>query len=205
MKKKTIIALVVILLAIALVVAGIMAYFTDRETATNTFTIGNVDIELTEPIWEAAAATGSGNIPDYAQNLVPGNTVAKDPTVTNVGANDAFIFVKVEIPYYENTDIFTPATIDGAKWHLVSDAVSGNTHTYVYAYATGEDKADLTALTSGANTGTLFDTVTLTTNTTAVEAVQGNPQIVVTAYGIQTTEVEGSSQADVFALFTPAP
>lgn len=205
MKKKTIIALVVILLAIALVVAGIMAYFTDHDEATNTFTIGNVDIELTEPIWEAAAATGSGNIPYYAQNMVPGNSAAKDPTVTNVGANDAYVFVKVDIPYYENTDLFTPTTINTAKWHLVSDEVSGNVHTYVYAYATGADKADLTALAPNATTGTLFDTVTLTTNTAAVEAVQENPQIVINAYGIQTTEVTQTTQADIFALFTPAP
>ena len=201
MKKKTIIALVVILLAIALVVAGIMAYFTSTDTATNVFTIGNVTIDLTEPVWDAAAATGSGGIPDLAQNMVPGASVAKDPTVTNTGANDAYIFVKVEIPYYANTDLFVPTTIDTSKWQPVSDSVSGNTHTYVYAYATGANKADLTALIPGANTGTLFDTVTLTTTQAAVEAVQGNPQIVVTAYGIQTTEVEGSSQADVFALF----
>lgn len=48
MKKKiTAIALVVAMLAIA-VVGGSLAYFTDAKEATNTFTVGNVKIELLE-------------------------------------------------------------------------------------------------------------------------------------------------------------
>ena len=46
-KKLTAIALVVAMLAIA-VVGGSLAYFTDTDAATNTFTVGNVKIELLE-------------------------------------------------------------------------------------------------------------------------------------------------------------
>ena len=58
MKKKiTAICLCVALVAIAVVGAS-LAYFTDTKTATNTFTLGNVKIELLEsqylPVLHAA-------------------------------------------------------------------------------------------------------------------------------------------------------
>lgn len=49
MKKKTIlVAAIAVMLVAALVVGGTLAYFTDKDNATNTFTVGNVDIELLE-------------------------------------------------------------------------------------------------------------------------------------------------------------
>lgn len=49
MKKKTIlVAAIAVMLVAALVVGGTLAYFTDTKSATNTFTVGNVDIELLE-------------------------------------------------------------------------------------------------------------------------------------------------------------
>ena len=48
MKKKLIaISLVVAMLAVA-IVGGSLAYFTDTKSATNTFTVGNVKIDLIE-------------------------------------------------------------------------------------------------------------------------------------------------------------
>lgn len=49
MKKKTIlVAAIAVMLVAALVVGGTLAYFTDKDNATNTFTVGNVDIDLLE-------------------------------------------------------------------------------------------------------------------------------------------------------------
>lgn len=49
MKKKTIlVAAIAVMLVAALVVGGTLAYFTDTKDATNTFTVGNVKIELYE-------------------------------------------------------------------------------------------------------------------------------------------------------------
>ena len=83
MKKKiTAIFLCVALLAIAIVGAS-LAYFTDTKTATNTFTVGNVKIELlesslhrenagvangetsTSELWSDLAKQGSGNTSKY--------------------------------------------------------------------------------------------------------------------------------------------
>lgn len=49
MKKKTIlVAAIAVMLVAALVVGGTLAYFTDKDDATNTFTVGNVKINLLE-------------------------------------------------------------------------------------------------------------------------------------------------------------
>lgn len=90
MKKKiTAIALVVCLVAVA-IVGGSLAYFTDTtEAKVNTFEVGNVDIDLTEPAWEGEAT------------LMPGSSYAKDPTIT-VGAKsqDAYVFLKMDMNKY---------------------------------------------------------------------------------------------------------
>lgn len=86
-KKLTAVALVVCMLAIMLVGAS-LAYFTDKDEATNVFTVGNVDITLTEPNW---TSTGSQDAPE----VYPGERLDKDPTVENVGANPCFVRIKV--------------------------------------------------------------------------------------------------------------
>ena len=87
MKKKiTAIALVVCLVAVA-IVGGSLAYFTDEEKATNTFTVGNVDITLTEPKWVEEKAT-----------LIPGREIAKDPTITvKETSQRAYTFLTVQL------------------------------------------------------------------------------------------------------------
>ncbi len=81
-KKKTIIAAVILLLVIT--VGGAIAYFTDTEEKTNTFTIGNVDISLSEPNWVETDTTPANGIPDAAENLMPGQTVLKNPAMNQL-------------------------------------------------------------------------------------------------------------------------
>ena len=89
MKKKIISLCLVVALGATAVIGGTLAYFTDAESKDNTFTVGNVDITLTEPNWDA---TGK----EEAVDAYPGEPLAKDPTVTNVGKNPCFVRVKVE-------------------------------------------------------------------------------------------------------------
>ena len=69
MKKKiTAICLCVALLAIA-IVGATLAYFTDTKSATNTFTVGNVKIDLIESRFHREGNDNSGDvsIPDPTQ------------------------------------------------------------------------------------------------------------------------------------------
>ena len=80
-RKRTIIAAVILLLVVA--VGGAIAYFTDSDEKTNTFTIGNVDISLTETAWSSTDSDSNG-VPDAAENLMPGQSVPKNPVINNL-------------------------------------------------------------------------------------------------------------------------
>lgn len=81
MKKKTIlVAAIAVMLVAALVVGGTLAYFTDKDNATNTFTVGNVDIELLESSLHrenagiANGATSDSELWSNVDKLGTGNT-----------------------------------------------------------------------------------------------------------------------------------
>lgn len=100
MKKKiTAIFLCVALVAIAIVGAS-LAYFTDTKSATNTFAVGNVKIELIE---QQRGENGLEHF-ESGKTLLPGtsdkNAVSKIVTVKNTGANDAWVWVDMLIPSY---------------------------------------------------------------------------------------------------------
>lgn len=246
-KKKYVFLFICIVISILLTVGGIIAYFTDTKEVTNVFTIGNVSITLTEPKWDEAIPDGETVNPN-SQNVIPGSTIDKDPTITNVGTNDAYIFVKIEVPNYNNsadpavaTDLFTfnkkmdetttIHTLDTSKWQLVKQSTTNNVHTSVYAYATSSAVADLIALPPHSVDNTdpsnpievgkvvLFDSVTLSEDETVIASAMqayedaetyattngtelNNPtKINVYAYAIQTSNITGESQEDIFDLF----
>jgi predicted ribosomally synthesized peptide with SipW-like signal peptide len=106
MKKKIFaIVLCVAMLAIA-VIGGTMAYFTDTDAQTNTFTAGKVDISLDEAIVEKNAAgnlVATGSRTDETQtlqnyHLFPAMSITKDPTITVAAdSEDAYIAAIVTI------------------------------------------------------------------------------------------------------------
>ena len=111
MKKKILaIVLCVAMLAIA-IVGGTMAYFTDTKAQTNTFTTGNVSIKLDEVVVQKVeestkdtygdlVAKGDGSRTEDDQDygkLYPGQKIAKDPTITNTGSEDAYIAAKITV------------------------------------------------------------------------------------------------------------
>ena len=212
-KKKTILAALVLLLVVA--VGGAIAYFTDTDTKTNTFTIGNVDISLTEGGWDALADANNNGIPDVAEDMMPGESVTKDPKINNLSTkNPAYVFAKVEVPC---TTIVAPATTSeelftyttNAGWTELSSAAvactSGGTATHVYYYGTG---GTLTALAKAANASTptptsnpVFSSVTLRSTLKGNEGLTGNKNIVVTGYGIQTEGLTSTAPVDVWGNF----
>lgn len=184
MSKKKILTLAMALSMVAiLAIGGTIAYFTDTEDATNTFTIGNVDITLTEPDW---VGTGSVDAPQ----AYPGEALAKDPTVTNDGANPCFVRISVEgldclgdagdIIYRTN---YADNTL-GENWVL---------HTDGYFYYTK-------VLAIGESTSALFDQIVIPAGVTNEDAVDAdgsvlNYNIDVTAYAVQAQGARPSFSA----------
>ena len=74
MTKKKVLAIASVLSIAALVLsAGTLAYFTDRtDTKTNTFTLGKVNIELTETV--------AKDVPDVLEDGFGGDEGKQEPT-----------------------------------------------------------------------------------------------------------------------------
>ena len=85
MAKKIIAFLLVVSLTAAVAIGGTLAYFTDRDSEANVFTVGDVEIDLNE---------------EFEQNsqLIPGVKIEKEATITNTGINDAWVWMTVAIP-----------------------------------------------------------------------------------------------------------
>ena len=96
MNKRKVLMLALSLCMVAiLAVGGTLAYFTDKDSATNVFTVGNVDIELTENFEQNAVlvpATGS------AQNDTLKNGITKEIFVESTGSEEAYVRVHIAIP-----------------------------------------------------------------------------------------------------------
>ena len=74
--KKLVVAVVALSLALVFVIGGTLAFLiAESNTVKNTFTYGSIALELTED---------NGNDKDGLEftNVVPGDVLAKDPTVT---------------------------------------------------------------------------------------------------------------------------
>lgn len=120
MKKKALMGASYVLVA-AMAIGGTVAYLTDRDNATNTFTMGDVEIELNEKF-------------DQGAQLMPGVNIEKVPTITNTGKSDAYVWLTFSIP----------AALD--NWNPNSDEGSNkNTIHWNPMGATTAGKADFAA------------------------------------------------------------
>lgn len=147
MKKKILSAGIIVALATVAIAGGTLAYFTDEDKADNVFTVGNVSIDLTEPNWDAS---GSQDAPE----VYPGEALAKDPTVTNDGANPCFVRVKVT-----GFDCLAPAGLVTYRTDYVADKLGDN-------WVDGGDGYfyNTKVLAAGATTDALFDQIVIPTN-----------------------------------------
>ena len=190
MTKKKIVSLCLAAVLVVMAIAGAtVAYFTDTDAKDNTFTVGNVDITLTEPNWESS---GSVDAPD----VYPGEPLAKDPTVTNSGKNPCFVRISVaNLDQFDNKGDITYRTnyqtgALGADWVL---------HTDGYFYYTK-------VLNINESTTALFDQIVMPTGLTGNETTL---PITVTAQAVQAqgakpsfTAVQAMTVDEIAAWFT---
>ena len=107
MKKKSLALLLAIALVVVGVVAGTVAWLTDRTpSVTNTFTTSDINIELKET---------KNNF-----QMIPGWTIEKDPKVTvKAGSEACYLFVKLE-ESKNFADFMTYEMADG--WEALPEA-----------------------------------------------------------------------------------
>lgn len=218
MNRKKSIAVAIVLLLV-LLIGGMLAYFTDTDTATNVFVLGDdIDISLSESAWNASNANG----------IHPGTTVAKNPVITNESTSTtAYVFAEVKVPCYATTGTTVNAPLfvlndstgtalgttvgssGNSGWTLISvsspDATT-KTITYVYAYGTSSEMTALAASSSTPKTTTtpVFSSVTLEPSLTKAQkdTAPDTTNVVVNAYGIQTDGLSVSTPTAIYALFS---
>jgi len=190
MKKSKRIFIFILFLILFLVINLILALLLDTDNATNVFTMGKVEISLTESNW-AVGDNGS-------QKIIPGDTISKNPVITNIGKNPAYVYIQVEIPIVsavltdssgnvlnngvsQNTELFSIVGLDTTNWGEFENSgqtVNGKkVYTYYYKNALNVNSAT-TALFTGVSLAHIkgIDTA--------------SQQILVKAYAIQSQDLK---------------
>lgn len=95
MKKKTIAILMAVAVLVGAAAGGTLAWLTAQtDSVENTFTVGNINITLTETDVVEGDTNRNNNKNDY--HFVPGDVLAKDPKVTVTADSEAcYLFIKV--------------------------------------------------------------------------------------------------------------
>lgn len=186
----------------------VMAYLTDTESTTNTFTVGKVQIDL-----EETAFPGNGE--PGVTHIVPNQVIAKNPKVENTGANDAICFVTVSVPTKNVITAADDGTRNGAAMTELFKTQSGNGG-YDYGasnsnwvllntkYVTADGVSETmtsdttsvvrtygykTKLAAGESTDTVFDNVKFANIVEGQVALDAEESIEVKAAAIQATDI----------------
>ena len=181
MKKRTLIILVALVAVFGMAVGGTIAWLTDQtEPITNTFTVGNINIELKETATEF--------------KMVPGVTIVKDPKITvKSGSEACYLFVKVEKS--ANLDDFINY-IMATGWTALTDADG------VYYRVVNATTSDTTFSVLADDQVTCKDTVTKAMMDALTEAAT-YPTLTFTAYAVQQSG--SASAAEAWAKVTTTP
>jgi len=198
--KKEIYIASALILVLCLAIGGTWAYFTDRQTASNVFTVGGgVFIALIEPEWER-------NYPDgIASNIAPGQRIDKDPTVQAYG-DDCWVRIKLSLKDFSNNQITGQkaqtiwSMIDGFSPEFILDEHFSDSEIGVRYYNYYE------ILTNESGWKTLFTSVYVPDTWSANETeALGSFKIVVTAQAVQAAGYEDDQDGAMEALHATAP
>lgn len=194
-KKSVSMKVVVLLLAVVLLigctVGGTLAWLIARtNTVTNTFTVGNINIDLTETVGNNSTPTSAKETPveNKGFKIVPGVTESKNPTViVEAKSENSFVFVKIEESNItvDNVTYVTWKIADG--WTQLKDASDADVPGVYYREYTAD--AEATYLVLKDNQVSYPATLTKA----QLDALgDKQPALIFTAYAVQK---EGSNTA----------
>lgn len=166
--SRAFIALLALVLVIGCVAGGTVAWLVaTTDTVTNTFTYGNINIDLTE-------TTGTN------YKVIPGTTIKKDPTVTVKNGSEAcYLFVKVE-----KVGMFTGMSYEIADGWTALEGENG-----VYYRQVGSVTADASFEVIKGNK------ITVSSDLTKENIPTANPTLKITAYAVQQENIADAATA----------
>lgn len=190
MKMRKVLTMVAALaLTAALAIGGTLAYLTAKTVPiTNTFTVGNIKINLTET-WNTDTNNDETN-DAWSAKLIPGNSYAKDPTVT-VEANSEACWLFLHVDPNISWDSYITYTLDTA-WK----SVDGHTGYYYQEVDATTAKAGQTYNVLGGNTVSVkTDAVTQDVMDDITAGTTDAPAITFTAAAVQSANVNTVAEA----------
>lgn len=127
-RKRILIAILALMTLLIASVSGTLALLSDRRNVVNTFTMGQVKVEISETTPNTAT-------------LSPGDVVAKDPQVKNAGTVPCFVRVIVSIedaalPADQSVEDYITFGALGTGWNVKSGDPGWNSQnaTYIVYY-----------------------------------------------------------------------
>ena len=163
------------ILLVAVSIAGTLAYLTDDDKVTNTFTVGNVAITMDETDYNEYGQTKATDNPvqENKYKLIPNHTYKKDTTIHVADdSENCYIFVKVD------NGLGDKATV------AISTGWTNISGTDVYYYNTvATADGDYTAIES------------FTVSDDADVSTLGDKEIVVTGYAVQADGFDNAEAA----------
>lgn len=206
--KKILLCCLCVVAIVTGTILGTLAYLTDTSTVENTFTVGNVDIEVDE---EKVNPDGTpteeedDRVQGNEYHMIPGQTYRKDPTMTvKAGSEESYVRMLVTITCYDALQEiydgnFLPENFvegwDRETWistEVVSVSDDGKAATYEFRYKETVKPGDKEDLVLDA----LFDTFTVpaTFDGEDLESIQGLT-ITVVGHAIQAATFEDADAA----------
>ena len=185
--NKTVAILLALVLAIGCAVGGTLAWLISKtEPVVNTFTYGDINIDLAE-------TTGT----DY--KIIPGVNISKDPKVTvTAGSEACWLFVKVK---EENWPMFTDADKTKKVSYRIAEgwtALTGQTGVYYREVEAATAKAGVSYYILKGDTTYANGVVTVSDTLTKDEVDQlkeKKPTLTFKAYAVQKDGIADATTA----------
>lgn len=169
-------------------VTGTLAWYTANDEITNTFTVGNIEMTLTETKIGTKNEMTSEN---QQYKIVPGVDIKKDPTVTiQANSEDCYVFVQV-LDSLTDVDGISIEPY-GDKWEL-KDA---NSHIYQYKFAEGDKAYVVPKSDKDTTLQAVFEKIIVDGDRVTPDVLQGitsSDKIQVKAYAHQAEHVTADS------------
>lgn len=202
---RVLMVMMAVAVMISCVVGGSVAWLLTTASVTNTFTYGDINIALKE---DDTGFDGDGNSNTNEYPMMPGETIAKNPTVTVLnGAEDCWLFVK--LTESANLDDFITYEVDTTAWAQLLDD-DGNPVEGVYFRLIQNLTADYTASVLKGDQVQVKETVTkaMLNELDKDSANVTYPTLTVTAYAVQYSGFEvaqdGTENAAAFQAWQVA-
>lgn len=183
--KKPLLTVVCLLLLVVSTVFVTLAWLTDTNNViTNTFTVGDISISLTEtPVDADGNATTGARVTENTYKLFPGKEYDKDPTIfLSESSEECYLFIKVDNQLgdvLDTADLAQQLTQNG--WTLV-DGESN-----IYQYRT---------TASGGDQVVIIETIKIVESATDADLqAVSDKQLVINAYAIQAEGFDTSAEA----------